>query len=129
MTQCNSTEFYIQGSFVDIKQNTFCLLSTLQSLVLQIEQYPPIASTQVLKSLKCIEIITSVRQSTDSYKILPVLSYTTSMGIFQVASFPGSCAQVTSLCKLIGGAQVETPEFNCLRPPNVTRLFSRGSPT
>ena len=112
------------------KQNTLCLLSTLQSLVLHSEQYPPVSSTQVLKGLKYkIKTLTSVRQITDSCKKLPVLSYTTSMSIYQVASFPGFCVQVTLLCILIGGAQVETPESNCLRPPNVNRFFSGRSPT
>ena len=62
---------------------TFCLLSTLPSLILQNEQQLPVAPTQLLKSLKCkMKIITSFRQSTDSCKILPVSSYTTSMGIY-----------------------------------------------
>ena len=47
-------------------QNMFCLLSILQSLVLQSEQYPPVAS-QMLKNLKTkIKIIANVRRSTDS---------------------------------------------------------------
>ena len=59
--------------------------------------------------------------------LILLLSYTTCMSIYQVASFAGSCAQVSLLCKLIGGAQSETLEFNCWRPLNVTRLLKRKS--
>ena len=50
------------------------------------------------------------------------LSYTASMGMCQVALFPGSCAQMISLCKVTESAQLETPESKCLNP-HVTRLF------
>ena len=57
------------------------------SLVLQNDQYYPVivAPTQLHKGLKGkIKIVV----------ILVDLSYTVSMGIFMVASFPGSCVQV-----------------------------------
>ena len=76
MAQCSNTEFYNTRSFVDNKQKEFCLLSTLESLVLQSEQYHPVAQTHLHKGLKCkIKVITSdSSQST--------VSYTTSMGIY-----------------------------------------------
>ena len=62
MAQCSNTEFYNTRSFVDNKQKEFCLLSTLESLVLQSEQYHPVAQTHLHKGLKCkVKIITSVR--------------------------------------------------------------------
>ena len=56
MAKCSSTESYVHENFLitrSHKQNTFCLLITIQSLVFQSEQYPPVAPTQVLKGLKC----------------------------------------------------------------------------
>ena len=57
MAQCSITDFYVQGSFVDNKvtQAEYVLPTEhiLLRLVLQSEQYPPVASTLVLKSLKC----------------------------------------------------------------------------
>ena len=74
MAQCSSTEFYVQGSFVDNKvtQAEYVLLTEhiLPSLVLQSEQYPPVASTMVLKSLKSkIQITTSIRPYTNSSQL------------------------------------------------------------
>ena len=48
MIQCSNTEFYTR-SFVDNNS----LLSTLESLVLQREQYHSVAQTHLHKGLKC----------------------------------------------------------------------------
>ena len=96
-------KFYTTRSFVDNKQKEFCLLSTLESLVLQSEQYHPVAQPHLHKGLKCeIKIITSVRpQST----VLAVFSYTTSMGIYQVVAFPGCRAQEPGNKARVPGSQ------------------------
>ena len=121
MAQCSSTEFYVQGSFVDNKvtQANYVLPTEhiLPSLALWSEQYPPVASTQVLKSLKCrIKINTSFRPYTDSSQLCNQHEYIPGVLVPWLLCTSDFAAQT------VRGAQAETPEFNCLRPPIVTAL-------
>ena len=105
-------EFYSISSFIDntVIQAKGILVSTLEGLVLQSEQYHPVAPTHLHMGLKYkIQIITSVRP-----QILNtiILSYTTSMGIYTRQSLSASsCAQEPGNKARVSGSQQDPYEF------------------
>ena len=79
-------DFYSTRSFIDkVIQAKGFLVSTLESLVFESEQYHPVAQTHLHMGLKCkIQIITSVRpQSNVPFSAIQLAS----MGIYQAVSF------------------------------------------
>ena len=104
MAQCsNPEEFYSTRSFVDKKQKEFSLLSTLECLVLQSEQYHPVAQNT---SSQRSEMWDKNHYKCQATKYRPVLSYY-SKGIYQVVTFPGcrTCTQEPGNKARVPGSQ------------------------
>ena len=84
-------------------------MSTLESLVLQSEQYHPVAQSNLHKDLKLrLKKKHYICQAT---KYCPVFCYKTSMGIYQVVSFPDSCVQEMGNKARLSGSQQDPYEF------------------
>ena len=127
-------DFYSTRSFIDNKviQAKGFLVSTLESLVFESEQYHPVAQTHLHMGLKCkIQIITSVRPQTNvPFSAIQLAS----MGIYQAVSFhqllctragekgqgirkPAGSLRIPGMnisVQSVGGAESETVESICL---------------
>ena len=103
-------DFYSTRSFIDNKviQAKGFLVSTLESLVLESEQYHPVAQTHLHKGLKCkIQIITSVRPQSN----VPFLAIQLAWVYTRQSLSASSCAQEPGNKARVSGSQQDPYEF------------------
>ena len=97
-------DFYSTRSFIDNKGHT----STSESLVLESEQYHPVAQTHLHKGLKCkIQIITSVRPQSN----VPFLAIQLAWVYTRQSLSASSCAQEPGNKARVSGSQQDPYEF------------------